>query len=587
MKPTFESDILRDHIAIVGKTGSGKTSTTKLLIEQVAAAGERVCIIDPIKSDYWGLTLNRDGKARGLPFDILGGPKQHVPLHSAAGKAIGELVARGELRHSIIDMADFEPGGLYEFFVDFAPVLLRRMTGVLYLVMEEAHLFAPKERSGIGRENYSIHWAKTLATAGRTKGIRLVVVTQRTQALHNALLGSCDTMIAHRLTAPADKDPILRWFKSNASKEQASEVERSIAGLAKGEAWVFSGNAGALVRRRFPLFSTFDNTATPESGSRAADIQPPPVDQNRLRSIVGDAVKAAEDNDPKTLKKRIGELELALKRASAQVRPTSPQSRPEPCRACAESAAKTEATGSALSSLIEVVKSTASAMLESAKEHEHAGQDSGRILRPVPSVGGRAHGQIPTPELRGSRSEVRGVRGLAPREARRPDGGSVSAVSGSRPTGGELRILTCVCQNSPDGCALEQLTVLTGYKRSSRNTYLQRLRAAGLVEQDNDRVVATAAGFAALGDDFVPLPVGSALREHWLDRLSGGERAVLDHLISAGGNFVEREDLGEAISYKRSSRNTYIQRLAAMRLVITSGTRVRASDALFDASEAA
>jgi len=46
---------LEQHIAILGKTGSGKTSTGKLLVEHVAREGARVCVLDPIKSDWWGL----------------------------------------------------------------------------------------------------------------------------------------------------------------------------------------------------------------------------------------------------------------------------------------------------------------------------------------------------------------------------------------------------------------------------------------------------------------------------------------------------------------------------------------------------
>ncbi|MGH7747902.1 MAG: helicase HerA domain-containing protein, partial [Candidatus Dormibacteria bacterium] len=180
--------IFDQHVADLGKTGSGKTSTAKLAVEEVAK-DSRVCILDPIKSDWWGLTSTADGKHAGLPFHILGGPHGHVPLHEGAGKAVGEIVASGALPLSIIDMADFPPGGQSRFFVDFVPTIIRRMKGVLYLVIEEAHLFSPKERSGIGVENMSIHWAKTLATAGRSKGIRLILLTQRVQALHNALLG--------------------------------------------------------------------------------------------------------------------------------------------------------------------------------------------------------------------------------------------------------------------------------------------------------------------------------------------------------------------------------------------------------------
>jgi hypothetical protein len=81
-----------------------------------------------------GLTSSANGRNPGLPFYILGGPRGHVQLHDSAGKAIGELVANGALPLSIIDMADFKPGGLQRFFSDFAPALMKRMRGVVYLV---------------------------------------------------------------------------------------------------------------------------------------------------------------------------------------------------------------------------------------------------------------------------------------------------------------------------------------------------------------------------------------------------------------------------------------------------------------------
>jgi uncharacterized protein len=141
--------VLLAHTAILGKTGSGKTSTAKRAIEQLD--GFRVCVLDPIKSDWWGITSSADGRRPGLPFKILGGPHGHVPLHSSAGKVIGTLVGSGQLPLSIIDMADFEAGGLQRFFIDFAQALWKSARGVVYLVIEEAHEFAPKERAGIGR----------------------------------------------------------------------------------------------------------------------------------------------------------------------------------------------------------------------------------------------------------------------------------------------------------------------------------------------------------------------------------------------------------------------------------------------------
>src|SRR3954470_14591326 len=311
MKQTIPADALTQHIAILGKTGAGKTSTEKLAVEQVVADGFRVCVLDTVKSDWWGITSSAGGKKPGLPFKILGGPHGHVPLHSSAGAVIGTLVGSGKLPLSIIDMADFEPGGLQKFFVDFAPALMRSMRGVLYLVVEEAHELAPKERSGFGAENMAIHWAKKLATAGRSKGIRMIVATQRVQSLHNAVLGSCDTLIAHRLTAPADQEPILKWLKANADKETTDSVARSLSSLPTGTGWLCSGEARIFRQVAFPKFKTYDNAATPTQDGPETKGKPAPVDQDELRAIIGDAVAEAEQNDPKRLRARIAELEKA------------------------------------------------------------------------------------------------------------------------------------------------------------------------------------------------------------------------------------------------------------------------------------
>jgi uncharacterized protein DUF87 len=317
----FPPVILSQHIAVLGKTGSGKTSTAKLIVEQVAPDA-RVCILDPIKSDWWGLTLDSDGRRPGLPFHILGGPFGHVPLHAAAGDAIGKIVATGSLRHSIIDMADFDAADYTGFFIAFARALFRHVTGVVYLVVEEAHVFAPKERAGFGEEAKSTHWMKKIATGARSKGLRLVVCTQRTQELHNAVLGSCDTIIGHRLTLPADQQPVQKWLVGQTGKKTGEEITESLPGLKTGEGWLCSGEAKLVERRRFPHIRTYDNSATP-TGDVKADVRPAPVDVDSLRAIVGDAVQEAEANDPKLLRQKITLLEkkLSLLEEARQVDP--------------------------------------------------------------------------------------------------------------------------------------------------------------------------------------------------------------------------------------------------------------------------
>lgn len=315
MKRAIPPAVLEQHLGILGKTGRGKTNTGKVCIEQVFDEDFRVCVLDPIKSDWWGITSSADGKRAGLPFYILGGPHAHLPLASSSGKAVADLVARGQLRHTIIDMANFEPGGQMRWFSEFAPRLMQRMKGVLYLVMEEAHLFAPKERAGMGHENLSIHWAKMLATAGRTKGIRMLVLSQRTQAVHNALLGSLDSMIVHGMTAPADMLPVVNWLKAN-NKDKAlnATIEGSLSGLPKGEGWLCSSEAGIFERVQFPKARTYDNTATPEDDAELLQVKTAPVDVEQLRAILGKAAEEAEANDPGVLRKRIAELDAQLRK---------------------------------------------------------------------------------------------------------------------------------------------------------------------------------------------------------------------------------------------------------------------------------
>lgn len=309
---------LKKHVAVVGMTGAGKTVTVKGIVEHVLEQDPtaRACIFDPTKSDYWGLTSSASGKRAGYRFQILGGPRGHVPLHEGTGQVIGELVATGALPLSIIDMADFGPGGLQRFFNDFVPALMRKMRGVLYLVLEEAHEFAPKERAGIGNENMTIYYAKKLATAGRSKGVRLIVASQRTQSLHNALLGSCGTVIAHQLSFHADQEPVEKWLKKKVDKDTFKTITESLANLATGHAWLCPGADAPAELVKFPMIRTFDNSATPD-GAEDVDVTTAPVDRAHLREIMGEAVKEAEANDPATLKKRIRELEAELAKKPA------------------------------------------------------------------------------------------------------------------------------------------------------------------------------------------------------------------------------------------------------------------------------
>ena len=155
------------------------------------------------------------------------------------------------------------------------------------------------------------------------------------------------------------------------------------------------------------------------------------------------------------------------------------------------------------------------------------------------------------------------------------------SASGALPKG-EAAVLTAVAQHGGEGLTREEISVLAGYAKSSRDTYLYRLREKGLVDQAGDQLVATDAGVAALGPDFAPLPTGAALQDHWLARLPAGEALILRALLEGYPKAVLREHLTDRTGYAKSSRDTYLYRLRLKKLVLDEGRgEVKASPTLF------
>jgi hypothetical protein len=529
MTVAIPREVLDHHTAILGKTGSGKTNTAKLLIEQVVEQGARVCVLDPIKSDWWGMTSSADGKRPGLPFHILGGPRAHVPLHAGAGKAIAEIVANGSLPLSILDMADFGPGGQMQFFVDFVPTLIKKMRGVLYLVMEEAHLFAPKERSGFGAENMAIHWAKTLATAGRSKGVRLIPVTQRVQSLHNALLGSCETLIAQRLTAPADQEPVIKWLRANTDKDTAASIASSISSLGTGTGWICSGEAKIFQRVQFARIKTFDNSATPTHDATEISVKTAPVDHDALRAIIGDAVKEAEANDPKVLKARIAELERDARRQ----KPSAPTE-----GMFTQAEVNQQIAAAIQSAQVQVGKANREserllgllAHIEKAAASGVTGQPVEKPVITSPVVVAAVALKRPPPQVRQDAVE-------------RPEGLD----------GPQQRILNSLAfweaTGLPAPYSRVQVAFMANYspKGSTFQTPLSTLRGKGLVDYQDGKVMFTDAGRAlAISHG---QPTQEEVHERVMARLDGPMRRILSPLLSAYPNAMDRDSLAAAAEY--------------------------------------
>jgi uncharacterized protein len=580
-------DAATQTFLVVGKRGSGKSTTAARIVEQLLAAKIPVAVLDPVDS-WYGLKASSDGKGQGHSVYVFGGRHADLPLEAGAGALIAEFLCehRAPLVLSCKHLSGLERS---RFMVDFAMTLYRKWTGgVLHLVLEEAHELAPQAPPKGEKAEEMLGAFKRLWKLGRSSGIGGTAVTQRPASLHKDITTQSEILVVHRTIGPQDVEAVKQWIKYH---HQGEEILPELATLKTGEAFVWAPEFPEdkpIGLRRVQILprETFDSASTPKAGEQRAEPKDlAPVDLDRLRSKMSATIERAKAEDPRELRKTIAELRAQL--AKAQTAKPAPAAAAEQPRVV-EKLTLREAQIERLLKVIDQLHTAYGGMVEAL---------AARVGGPVQKIANEIKAALAAARdtQRGAAGRILAADGRS--RAAAPHSGPAPVVSRQatlprpRPAGqgdglqfgaGERTVLTAVAQHQA-GVTREQLTVLTGYKRSSRDTYLQRLRAAGLVDQQGETFLATDAGLAALGPDFEPLPTGSALREHWRGRLPGGELRLYEVLIDAYPKAVDRDALSEATDYKRSSRDTYLQRLNARQLIELVGKgAVRASSQLFE-----
>ncbi len=421
----------------------------------------------------------------------------------------------------------------------------------------------------------AIHWAKKLATGSRTKGVRLIVATHRIQSLHNAVLGSCETLIAHRIMAPADQEPVIKWLRANVKdKTLRAEVEGSLSSLPTGTGWVCSGEAQIFERIAFPRIATYDNTATPMHDGASVSVATAPVDVGELRALIGDAVAQAEASDPIALKAKIGDLqrqnatlidELAKLSAGNFERATAAADRLADT-AHAEGYEKGKADGYAKTTGI---AGRMGPLLAGLQEIERE-LESVAVYSIVPRLGGPAAGEAirPAPQ----RAAV-SIRRRAKANGRLPKG--QQAI---------LDALAWWRVGGKDTPSMAQIAFVAGYSHTSStfDTLRSRLRSAALIAYpDPGRIRLTEEG-AQLA--VAPSKPPSMMDYHARVRamLTGPMQKFFDALISR--RTLTLEQLGEATDYSATSStfDTLRSRMKALDLITyPERGKVRIADWLY------
>jgi hypothetical protein len=261
-------EALESDIATLAQKGAGKTYLNKGLVERLLDMGRRVVILDPLNI-WWGLKVLADGSP-GYPVIVIGGPNGDLPLDPARGAELAEYVAGADVR-MVIDVSDLRSGDLVRFSTAFFAEIYRLNRDPLWLVLEEADVFAPQNPQP--HETTMLHEVDRIVRRGRQRGFRVWTVTQRPQEINKKVLSQTPVMVLMRLMSPQDREAAKHWLLSHASKAEALKIMDELPSLKVGEGYILAPQLDILTRASFPTIRTLDNSATPKAGVERVKVK--------------------------------------------------------------------------------------------------------------------------------------------------------------------------------------------------------------------------------------------------------------------------------------------------------------------------
>lgn len=553
--PGVECDterLVSTRLLVQANSGGGKSWMIRRLLEQTHGAVQQI-VIDPegefasLREKYDYVLAARQGG------DTLADPR--------TAKLLAERLL--ELGVSaILDIYELDQVARVKFVRLFLEALVdapKNLWHPVLVVIDEAHVYCPEKDQA-----ESSAAVKALCSRGRKRGFCAVLATQRLSKLAKDAAAECNNKLIGRTSLDVDM--------SRAGDELGfTKADRlALRDLDDGQFFAFGP---ALTRQVTKVKVGPVQTTHPKAGAHIATVVPPPTAKVKaLLPKLSDLPAEAEARE-KTVTDFKKEI-VTLRRELSEARKAQPA-------AIATRVEVPVLRQKALAGLERVLKACETACNRLDRHSDSLAIASTTIATALARVGDQPQRQVATSER--SAGTAKRLDGR-PRRVAEPRQKIVNHVDmgelDMRLPPGEYATLVATLQYQ-DGLDRKRLSVLTGYKRSSRDAYITRLVQKGLIEVNGGLLFSTDAGMDAL-PDFKPLPTGSDLVSYWLDRLPEGERATLDVLLKAHGKPVARERIDEVTDYKRSSRDAYLTRLKARGLVEFSGRgTVQASAELF------
>ena len=289
-------DLLTGRGFITGKSGSGKSNTASVVLENLLDNNFPVLIVDS-DGEYYGLKE---------AYEILHvGADEECDIQVTADHA--EKIASLALEENIpiiLDVSGYlDDDDANELLLETARHLFakeKKLKKPFLLVVEECHEYIP-EQGGMGEAGKMLI---KVGKRGRKHGLGIVGISQRPADVKKDFITQCDWLVWHRLTWRNDTKVVGRILGS----EYANAVEE----LGDGEGFLVADWSADIRRVQFHRKETFDAGATPG----LEDIEQP-----ELKSVSDDLVsELTEISDEKARREsELADLRQELDKKEATI----------------------------------------------------------------------------------------------------------------------------------------------------------------------------------------------------------------------------------------------------------------------------
>lgn len=285
-------EVLTGRAFVTGKSGSGKSNTASVIVEELLDAGYPVLIVDT-DGEYWGLKEQYEILHVGADeeCDLQVGPEHASKLADLAldGGVPIILDVSGYLEAETSDAIVRETAR--ELFAKE-----KKLKRPFLLLVEEVHEFIP-EGGGLDETGEMLI---RIGKRGRKRGLGLVGISQRPADVKKDFITQCDWLVWHRLTWQNDTDVVRSVIDSEASD--------AVQDLDDGEALLMADFLDAdLQRVQVRRKRTFDAGETPDLDE---------YERPELKSVSGDLVDELEEISQREERRqdRVAQLEARVEK---------------------------------------------------------------------------------------------------------------------------------------------------------------------------------------------------------------------------------------------------------------------------------